>query len=314
MLLSSQFVVLRSDYTPSQYNILQFANVASNTLSIIGCIFNLATTCLLKNTSYSLTKMVIGLSIMDIFYNFTPLIGSWDQKSQFLCQSYAFFTYIGYAGSLVWTCCFAHCLYSSIKRGHTQVVDEYIKPYFLVSTITGILFGIFVVTIKYYQIHPEYGSCLHLVPKREFDWRDFLVSVLPAFGILIYCGFCYLGVINKLRQFGIRMHLELMLYPLILVICLFPWVSLSVYNMTFMPSKLPYLWTLIANILASSQGLFNAFAYGLSYKIVTGYRNKCCNRNKKSDENSRHHTSLLLSEEKFSASSLNSSESSETKH
>lgn len=300
LLISARYV-LRLGYTPSQINALLIATITTNTLSIIGCFFNLITTLLLKKTGYSLNKMVIGLSLMDILYNFTPLIGSWVQENLFLCQTYAFFTYIGYAGSLVWTCCFGHCLYSSVKRGEGQAVVHYIKPYIWISTLSGILFGIFVVVIQYYQVYPGNGGCLHYSNGKEFDWRDFIVSDLTAAIVVLYSGFCYLSVINKLRQFGIRMHLELMCYPLILVICLFPWVCLSVYNMIAVPARIPFSWVLVANVLMSAQGLLNAFAYGLSYKIVIGYRNKCCNRRQKSVEGSRHHTSLLLSEEKLTS-------------
>ena len=107
------------------------ANRIADSLSILGCIFNLFTTILLRASDYALGKMVVLLCIMDLICNGTSIIQTLHGIVDWQCQTTTFISFFGYAGSLCCTICFAHALYISVTEIHIKAIDSYLKTYFI---------------------------------------------------------------------------------------------------------------------------------------------------------------------------------------
>ena len=72
--------------------------------------------------------------------------------------------------------------------------------------------------------------------------------------------------------------MELTFYPLILVICLLPWVVLDIISGIANVESYPSWLSGIADVLWNSQGFLNALAYGLSRKMCREFRESCLKR------------------------------------
>lgn len=271
--------VLYLNTAQDKNEVILIANLTANSLSLLGCFFNLITTVWLDHSQKDIARMIIGLSVLDIINNtMSMIVVLVTYAANTFCQILTFLEYFGYGGSLVLTCCFAHALYVGTQGVRTQFLREYFRIYGIMAISAGIALATLTVATEYDQVDPANGFCWHYIHHEGFDWKDFCVSTLPLSFSIGFCAFCYLSVIKQLRNAIGRTFLELLLYPLILIVCYLPWVSWTVYASIAQTDKIPFAWLFIATIGSNSQGLFNAFAYGLSRRIVVGYREKCCNR------------------------------------
>lgn len=276
MISHSEESLSSNSITPHQAQIMFVVGCVANSLSIMGSLFNIGTTMFLKTSHRSVERMVIGISLMDLIYNVVCLISSSVQVSDAtICQAETFIMMFGYGGSIAWTCCFAHALYISLRASQVLKLEKYVNYYLLISMVVGAVIGTISVLTEFDHIDPGTQTCRYHQYQAGFDWTDLLVIALPINLAVVFCGVCYLSVIKKLREIGARMHLELLLYPLILIICYFPFMVLGFYSTG---GSSPYSLMLVSGTLSDLQGLFNGFAYGLSRKIARGYRNRCCKK------------------------------------
>ena len=230
------------------------------TLSALGCIFNIIITFLLKLHRNVLGKMILFLAVNDILFT-TSLVGpSLGFESLILVFNIIFG--FSWAGSVAWVCCFAHALYASVNFGEDYLNSSLMKKYLIrsltISILSGILLAIFV------------------APKHEFDAPTVVFAFLGvlALGSTLYCGFCYVSVLKKLRKYGMKVHLELLLYPLILIVCDFPTVLLQFYFI-FISKNFSTASFEISVVCLMSRGIWNSLAYGLSSKIRDGFKSLC---------------------------------------
>lgn len=254
-------------------------------LSLVGCLFSLTTCLVLKTWKTSIGKMVAGLCLMDLITNCAMIFELEDIKNPGLCSVQTFVICFGYAGSLSWTCCFAHSLYYSLRHGEQEVKDSLVKIYAWISTTAAVTVAMLSIITHYREIDPNnMNICLHVHRPDMTDLGDIIVLILPASISILICTFCYVAVIRKLKSMGTRMYIELLIYPLILLICLCPMTVMRIYTKfesTYKPSA---GWYATSHVLFAAQGFFNAFAYGMSRKIILGYKNLCCKRNTKSSD------------------------------
>lgn len=267
--------------TPGQLEAILISGLATSIFSLIGCLFNLTATLLLKVHRHTLGKMVILLSIMDSIYNVVGIAQTFKVSSSNICQVQSFFVAFGYCGSLAWTCCFAHSLYVTLKQ---ENIEQYFKKYNLVSFFAAIGLGLLAITIRFQDLDEETHTCW---PKRAeglFDWAFIIMILTPTAVSVVYCTVCYSSVISKIREFGGKVHRELLLYPLIMIICFTPFTALRMYIQITQSNYGPF-WLELASIsLANSQGLLNAFAYGLSGTLKGGCKAICRKRSNSMDQ------------------------------
>lgn len=261
-------------HNESQVDLLFIFSITSNILSIVGSLFNMSTTVILKITHHTLGKMVVALSAMDLIYNFLNVLTDITKPNEFLCAGEGAIMFFGFGGSLFWSCCFAHSLYINVKCSNIEVLDTYFKRYTLLSLVAAVSVSGSAL-ISRFTVLTENG-CGHQTPPNEFDVSLLVVFILPVALAVVFCLFCYVMVINGLRMFKDRLHLELLVYPLILIVCYFPYISLSLYKQIAHDPGASSDFLILANILTTSQGFLNAFAYGLSRRILDGYKKKCC--------------------------------------
>mgnify|MGYP000844083894 CR=1 FL=1 len=272
--------------TERQMEAVALASEIANWLSIVGCIFNIATSLFLKTSSnVHIRQMVIVLGAVDILFSGGSLLMCYKMTSEFLCQFEAFITNFGFASSLALTCCFAHTLNNFLRQ---QIIGERlhqdIKKYYIITGIFGFVIAALTVILGFYEIDPETSFCWHSVELDVFDWKDLILCTVPIVAATGYCISSYLSVIQQLRSYGFRAYLELLFYPIVLVICFFPGITLSFYLYISGSEHGPFVWWLLANVLLSCQGLFNAFVYGLSRKIIVALQTACCKVKRNSGE------------------------------
>lgn len=253
------------------------ANFIMDILSIVGCAFNLIITIILRASDYSLGKMVVQLCIMDLLYNGISIIQFAPIYSEIICQMMSFGAFFGYAGSLACTCCFAHALYMSVKH-RADIIDQYYKRYTYIGIIAGIIGGLLSVAIQYNGIEESTGLCWHYSRDTDIYRISGMIIILPVTVSLLYCFTCYIPVMSKLKEINKRNNLELLLYPLILIVCYLPIMYKAVLLAFNAHVALSLGLNILFNVLFNAQGFLNAFAYGLSQRIITGLKAKCCKK------------------------------------
>lgn len=251
---------LRAAETESGLSGFDLAFLIFGILSGLGCIFNIIITFLLKLHKNVLGKMMIFISAGDAIFTLSlaaPYIGIWGSSSFIIILSGA-----TWASSIFWICCFAHALYISVKFGEERINNSLLKKYICISitasVIAGGLFAIFILT----------GSSSSY---RSF-YRTFM-SVVTNSSIL-YCVVCYISVFKKLRDYGTTVHFELLVYPLLLIICEFPIAALPIY-VSLSNQSTPATLLNIGFLCFMSRGIWNSLAYGLSSKIRHGVKSLC---------------------------------------
>ena len=251
-------------------------NVAVAILSILGCLFNLTLTFTIKNSQYTIVRMVVGLSIMDMLTNLMVIIQPIQLTSDALCQLESFIRYFSYVSSIAWTCCFAHCLYRAITHDNFQVLNRYLKYYFLFSTGCGLAAGIIALVFKMREIVEGVNLCVHINAIGKPDYGNWMINIIPVSMSITYCLFCYCSVMRELRKMGSRLHLELVLYPAILIICTASAISMQLYIQFNPVYSVPFAWDLLTNLLYNAQGALNGIVYGVSKRKALKCKERCC--------------------------------------
>ena len=116
-----------------------------------------------------------------------------------------------------------------------------------------------------------------LLTKFQFDFFS-LISVIIVIPSIFYCTACYIIAFKRLRQGQGKDHLELLLYPLILIICEFGILLLAFESIFKMKDQTSILVDDIGVLCFLSRGIWNSLAYGLSSKIRSGFNTLCKQR------------------------------------
>ena len=270
-------------YSAEQPTIYKISDLLTAVLSIIGCFSIILICILLRDYKRPLGKMVLSLSLMNLTFNFFGLIREVFMTSEFLCHFASALSMFGIVSSLALTCCFSHALYQATITRHMEVQIAPVKRYIYVSITLGILFaGVRIIGKTNYI--DESQKCAAR-PDLQ-NWLLILFRLLPQAIASSYCLICYLIIILSLRKLGTRYYFELLLYPFVLIICYMPLAIMQVYSQ-LSEAEIPFVWNIIARTLFGCQGIFNALVYGLSRRIITQLKQKCCQRATPSDLNIR---------------------------
>ena len=236
------------------------------TLSIMGCIFNLIATFLLKHHKHVLGKMIIFFSINDFILMalFGPSYLCWLGDFPFSI----FIIRFTWIGSMLWACCFAHALYASAKFGEECLTNSLLKKYIFNSLVLSAVVG------SLTEIFPS--------DPMTYNWPAnlFAIALISCF---ICCTVCYITALKILRQHQGKIHLELLLYPLIFIICELPFLIISAHEFLqdeSQSSEASGFFYDMAKLFFLSRGILNSFAYGLSSKIRSGFKMLCRRKNR----------------------------------
>ena len=288
--------------TSDELNSTITSRIVVNSLSIFGSLFNIITILRVRTTTVILRKMIVSLCCMDLIFNIISMLSFLSTESPLLCSSLGFLVFYGYNGSIVWTCFFAHCLKTTMKSDETDNTDKLWKIYACLGFVLPLV-GAAAGTATHYYIVQE-GYCWHYPSSATtIDWQDFFLTIVPTTIAVLYCVYNYLLVICKLRQMGMRVYVELLFYPLILIVCSFPWNTYTLYNL-FSKNPPPFKLFVVGNVMLSMQGFLNALAYGLSRTIVTEYKRAFCMKKKIDQSSMRQETKLILAPSEIRSSLL----------
>lgn len=267
-----------------------------NVVSLLGSLFSIGASYLLSDTKNSFDKMIFGLASMDLIYNAISLFQATSKQGEFFCSCSSFAMIFGWIGSLFWTCCFAHFIYKLLKNTENELPSPPIKNYTTISILIGFIFGVLAVITNFDQIDKETQFCAHQTSERTGPaaYSDLVILVIPTISSVMYCITSYVLIIRKIKKMAGTIHIELLAYPLILIICYFPYLLLGVYIL-FNKDYTVGFWSLLCtDILFNSQGLLNAFTYGYSQRVRNTIKGKCCRRKNYSVTSSRIYDPLSM--------------------
>lgn len=228
-------------------------------LSLFGCLANMLLAIILGMWRETLGKMVIALSITDAIVS-----SLWFIKPGHKFDVPFFF---GWGSSISLTCCFAYALVVTIKHADDQRLNSHFCKFLMVSLVFGAI-----------------ASCPLLIidDVRMVMYFETVPITLTA-GAIIYCFYSYIVVIKHLKQYGLTTHrMELLVYPLIMVLTNIPWIILGLY--VIFSHDYQFLVGDVANgvrAIVASQGFWNAIAYGFSKNIRMAAMKICGKRLKK---------------------------------
>lgn len=251
-----------------------------NSLSICGCVFNIIVTLTFNKSRTYFGKMVIALAIFDIFRHLFWAISILPATTSFFCQAGVWINYFGYASALSFTCSFAHSLYWSISQQSVAELERLFRKYVYTAILAGVIVGSIAVIVEYRKFNPDHQLCLSSSPAEGLYWKDIVVLIIPGAISILLCSLYYTQTMRLLRSLEGGHHLELLVYPLILIIGLMPTLirklgeDMQLWSQTWFPYRL------MSYILMGSQGFLNALAYGMSRGVVDSIKEKCCPQKK----------------------------------
>ena len=244
-------------------------------LSIMGCIFNIVVTRLLGKSQIIIGKMVIILAIFDILNHLPWVLIDILPMSPASCQILSSITFFGFASSLFFTTCFAHSLYHSLKNGNVVCIKESFKSYLAFSLIPGLVSGALAIGLQVMKYDSAQSTCINPYPD-GFNWGSLLLLLIPGTLNILGCTFYYILTIRALRSLNEEWHWGLLVYPLILVICLFPSMIRRYFQLFGEEIWIGYVAWSITRGLFEAQGFLNSLAYGLSKEIYNSLKSYCC--------------------------------------
>lgn len=243
---------------------------AIDLLSASGSLFNIIATIGFKIHKSDAGKMVIGISLMDIISSIADCLGYFTGSTTTAAFWSQYFTEVGRLGSIFWCCCFAHSLYSTVRAGELEVVRKYMKTYLLISMFVPFLFGIAFYLLRLGSEDNAFTS---------LGMMDLYLTTLPIMLAIVYCLGCYIGVVRNLRRFEGDMYAELLLFPIILIICNCPLSIFEIYMICTGNLNVEPVWLVVTTImLSNAQGLINSIAYGSQAKIKNELSARCCKK------------------------------------
>lgn len=276
------FRQLLSALDHSQIEKLIFIDSLVNEVSLLACFFNLLSMIAFRNFHQALGRMMIALCIMDMLYNASSLLSAKSLSVYIFPQALKFARFFGYIGSITWTACFAHALLRIRKQGDPKFMEPLFRNYTIFCFSSAFIISILAVVSDSSIMDPVQE--LSDIPDIQsgWYWGGLVLFATPSLLISGYSFYSYAITFRELKTSEGRFHYELFFYPMILILCNFPLISLGLYLELVPDGSIPLGYGVACYALFNSQGLFNAFAYGLQ-GFVTSCRKCCRRRNVESD-------------------------------
>lgn len=272
--------------TETGRNPISWVLLVTGTLSIMGCIFNIAVTVRLGRAKLIIGKMVITLAVFGLIKNIPSVFISFHATtSRYTCETIGgWIQYFGNASSLFFTTCFAHAYYHSLDD--IECIKKHYKKYLALSIISGVILGSLSVILGFREhAYTSKGRSVCLVVRdSKFQWEISFILVTIAVVNIIGCALYYIRIIKKLRSLHGELKWGLMLYPLFLIICETPWVVRRIMLSFGFDFTSPVNYE-INHALLGLLGFFNSLAYGLSKEIYEALKRHCSSRSSEKNQN-----------------------------
>ena len=250
-------------------------------LSLLGCTFNIAITLFLGKSKIIIGKMVIILAVFDILAHlplvFTSISFINDRVSCEILGSWV--SFFGLTCSIFFTTCFAHALYQSIADISMECIEKNLKKYLALSLISGFIVGSLAVGFQYKEYHMYQNGPLCITRRVSgANWGSVFIILIPGTINIIGCTYFCIKLMRVLKTADktTNRHWGLLIYPLILVICLFPTMLRRFFSLIGYDILTVDLFIQIGRGLFGAQGFLNSLAYGLSREMYKALKGRCC--------------------------------------
>lgn len=262
------------EYSNEERMAIYLTDVICASLSIVGCCFILTLCFFFPNLRRLPFRMIIYLTIADLGSSISFVLPYF--KSNYICQVQGFMNSYFPLSSIMWCACISHAIKSAILYG-TDVKKNVVK-YFIIGFFLPSLSFLVLIDIKEYK--PALGWCW-IYLNGEFDSEfykrvayRFLTFYIPLFVVVAFIIYNYLKITKELKYseslYGTdkkvteAMILKLRLYPIILVVALFPVSLLRIISLGLNP---PWELTLVSGIGVGINGFLNSVVYGLTQEV-----------------------------------------------
>eukprot|EP00462_Mataza_sp_D1_P018222 CAMPEP_0175143112 /NCGR_PEP_ID=MMETSP0087-20121206/13232_1 /TAXON_ID=136419 /ORGANISM="Unknown Unknown, Strain D1" /LENGTH=293 /DNA_ID=CAMNT_0016427107 /DNA_START=14 /DNA_END=895 /DNA_ORIENTATION=+ len=277
-----------TDFTPEQSSTLEWANVALSVVSIMGSGFIVFCYFYLKDLRTFAFRLVLMVSISDIFYsigNFFGDAGGGDTHlgaSDGFCQFQAIVISFFGLSSIFWAISIAFTLHKAFLQEAESFapnrIHEHSTKYHVICWVVPLVLTLLPLFTDSYG--DTGGWCwIKGNQSKHVAWRFFQLYIWLWLGVG-YNIYVFLNIHKKIRVIagnmqgsGAKMANRLKLYPVVLIVChLFGTIN-AIYEAVH-GGKMVYELNLLAVIFGTSMGLFNALVYGLTPEVAA----QLCNR------------------------------------
>ena len=259
----------------------------ASVLSAFGCTLSVIVTILLKRMHQNpLGKMVLHLSIVNLILAIQEIIleainyeyKCSDSFSCFLLKLLLSSRIFTNCGSLMWTCCFAHCLYTLGTEGSEDFLKAKYNTYFSISYGATLITGI--ATYLLYSILVNYQELNTFYVVDIFVSSFLCIQTVITF---IVSSNYYIKGFTFARHREIRISWILLLFPVILLACnlLHNVVVVGIQLFSNAVSTSAWDFSLAVWVL---QGCLTSLVYGLLGGVNEAIKEQCGQENPEPSE------------------------------
>jgi hypothetical protein len=263
------------DTTQREY--VYFVNLATNILSILGCMFILLVYCFFPTLHTFPFKLVLILSIFDLCNSIGFAIPTYSTESSnnLLCLAQSIMINYFTLASILWILFIAFCLYFIIVRSILYMHKFLIAAFIAVLILSGCTTMAPIITHSYHSVS---GWCW-IRQTSNFDtgfYERYALFFIPVWVIIFLVIFLYSSVSRRLKlsqnidKDKRSLNRKLKNYPILMVLCFLPYTVKSILDfMTIDNNGTDYeFWfTMICGFLRGINGFLNAILYGLTKKV-----------------------------------------------
>ena len=263
----------------ADFNSLQISELAkfvSSSLSVFAGLLVFFTVFYLKTYKEPISRMIIAIIVADFGYALVGmLLYLWNIHEDYWCNILSGLQSYARVSSFCWSACFAHAFFLVMRTQRADSLNGKLKWYLIGSLALPIFFPIFIMSVNYYRVKKGMGLevCQHTFRGVSFDFEMFIIYSLPTLITFLYTLGCYLFVCKQIRRAGMRHLITLLMYSFITLICWGPYLWVQVLKERCWP--VPNWLLILASFLCPFQGVLDSVMYGLSYGVVSGYKEKC---------------------------------------
>ena len=263
------------EYDREQEEIIYYVILACSALSICGSLFILLLCVIYPKLRRLPFRLILFLAIADLGVSISYILPFY--KSNAICQAQGYLESYFSLSSIFWSACISHAIKSTILQNKN--VQQNLKKYLIICFFIPLSSYLVLIDIHEYDV--SLGWCwIYLDPNasnsifyRQLAYR-LITYYLPLSFVIIFIILNYISVISALKKskyfFGTNskisetMILKLKLYPLILIISVFPVSILRISSIWVTPT---WYFAMISGGFLSVGGFLNSIVYGLTQDV-----------------------------------------------
>lgn len=269
---------METDYI--SYNVHNWSYTIAFVLSSLGTCYIMMTLFLLKLFSNPLSRMIFFISLCDLIINITMIrlySISHSELNESRCRFYVGIAHYIVLSSFCWATCFTHAFYKVVQEHTDHVINSKMKIYFAISVLLPVPLAILADVWDFVEYSPQPGRlCYHKLVHGAIDKSFFYTENIPfAIALALSFYFCLRSVrlMHQMDETKDRLRfLYIMQFPIILLICWFGQQLNVIFAQLGLTLPLGKTIGVMFQTLIYLQGFINAIVYGVSYRVLAGYK------------------------------------------